>query len=178
MSWYNYENSLYHYLPNLYHFKSGFACFDLDWTLVQPKDTKFPRTYTDNYIMPKRIEKLKELIEKGYNIILFSNQKLSNKENLQFKLSRMADIIEKFNLQGIPLLLYMAVNDDKYRKPNTGMWDYFNLYMNSKGVKVSKEYSFYCGDAAGRVNDFSDSDKEFAKNIGIKFYIPEEVFHV
>ena len=39
-----------------------------------------------------------------------------------------------------------------------------------------KKNSFYCGDAAGRKNDFSDSDKNFAKNIGIEFYIPEKIF--
>ena len=35
---------------------------------------------------------------------------------------------------------------------------------------------FYCGDAAGRPQDYSDSDKIFAQNAGIKFYTPEELF--
>lgn len=42
--------------------------------------------------------------------------------------------------------------------------------------------SFYCGDAAGRPakgkrkKDFSDTDRKFAINIGIKFYTPEMYF--
>lgn len=44
--------------------------------------------------------------------------------------------------------------------------------------------SFYCGDAAGRPEnwapkkkkDFSCSDRLFAKNFGLKFYTPEEHF--
>jgi hypothetical protein len=42
--------------------------------------------------------------------------------------------------------------------------------------------SFYCGDAAGRPKtatkpkDFSDGDLKFAKNIGVAFRLPEEVF--
>ncbi|BAS74237.1 Os01g0737401, partial [Oryza sativa Japonica Group] len=31
-------------------------------------------------------------------------------------------------------------------------------------------------DAAGRENDHSDADKEFAKAIGLKFHVPEEYF--
>jgi bifunctional polynucleotide phosphatase/kinase len=42
--------------------------------------------------------------------------------------------------------------------------------------------SFYCGDAAGRKagkdqkKDFSDTDKAFAANLGVKFIVPEEYF--
>jgi len=36
--------------------------------------------------------------------------------------------------------------------------------------------SFYVGDFAGREGDKAASDKEFAENLGIKFYTPEEFF--
>jgi bifunctional polynucleotide phosphatase/kinase len=49
------------------------------------------------------------------------------------------------------------------------MWD--TLISNNVGVKINKEKSFFCGDAAGRKNgkvkDFSDSDLKFALNVGI-----------
>jgi bifunctional polynucleotide phosphatase/kinase len=49
------------------------------------------------------------------------------------------------------------------------MWDV--LVRNNGGVKINKEKSFFCGDAAGRKNgkvkDFSDSDLKFALNVGI-----------
>jgi DNA 3'-phosphatase len=44
--------------------------------------------------------------------------------------------------------------------------------------EFDKETSLFVGDAAGRPADFSDSDKEFAKNIGMKFCIPEDIFPI
>ena len=35
-----------------------------------------------------------------------------------------------------------------FRKPRPGIWEWLELRGN--GVKVEKEESFYCGDAAGR----------------------------
>ena len=72
----------------------------------------------------------------------------------------------------------MATNKDNLRKPDTGMWDFFVANLNS-GVAPNKEESFYVGDAAGRpgdIGDNSDSDKAFAANVGVKFYLPEEYF--
>lgn len=46
-------------------------------------------------------------------------------------------------------------------------------------VKVNKEVSLYCGDAAGRTQpkkDFNDTDLKFALNVGLKFYTPEQLF--
>ena len=43
-------------------------------------------------------------------------------------------------------------------------------------MTINKEESFFVGDALGRKSDFSDSDKVFAENIGIKWYSPEDIF--
>ena len=48
------------------------------------------------------------------------------------------------------------------------MW--WLLNRNNDKIEINLEKSFYCGDAAGRPKDFSDSDHKFALNIGIKFY--------
>ena len=59
-------------------------------------------------------------------------------------------------------------------------------YKND-GIEIDMKNSFYCGDAAGRIRtgqtgkkpgkkDFSCSDRLFAKNVGVKFYVPEELF--
>jgi bifunctional polynucleotide phosphatase/kinase len=45
-----------------------------------------------------------------------------------------------------------------------------------KNNNIDKEKSFYCGDAAGRVNDHSNDDILFSTNIGLKFYSPEMLF--
>ncbi len=63
---------------------------------------------------------------------------------------------------------------DVYKKPMTGMWEYFMKEFNTID-KLDTKASFYCGDAAGRPKsdtrkkDFSDSDLKFALNIGIPF---------
>jgi bifunctional polynucleotide phosphatase/kinase len=45
-----------------------------------------------------------------------------------------------------------------------------------KFIKKFNKSSFFVGDAAGRSDDFADSDLKFATNVGLKFYTPEEVF--
>ena len=70
---------------------------------------------------------------------------------------------------------------DKYRKPQSGMWDYF-VKNGNEGEKVDISKSVFVGDAAGRKKtpkrpaDHSDADKGFAINVGIPFKVPEEFF--
>lgn len=57
------------------------------------------------------------------------------------------------------------------QKPNRILFDtVVGTNMWSKGK------SFYVGDALGRPNDWSDSDKAFAQNVGIKVFAPEDIF--
>mmetsp|Transcript_16872 Transcript_16872/g.7999 ORF Transcript_16872/g.7999 Transcript_16872/m.7999 type:complete len:89 (+) Transcript_16872:149-415(+) len=75
----------------------------------------------------------------------------------------------------IPLVAFMAKNDDYYRKPCIGMW---NLFVELNG-EVDFQQSMYVGDAAGRSafnerkKDFTDTDFKFALNIGLEFQTPE-----
>ncbi|GBN65235.1 Bifunctional polynucleotide phosphatase/kinase [Araneus ventricosus] len=77
----------------------------------------------------------------------------------------------------------VSTGSGKYRKPNTGMWDYFVQKCN-QGMPVDIESSLYVGDAAGRPDnwapkkkkDFSCADRLFALNVGLKFLTPEEFF--
>ena len=41
---------------------------------------------------------------------------------------------------------------------------------------ADKQASFYVGDAAGRKGDHASSDREWAQNVGIPFYTPEQFF--
>ena len=79
-------------------------------------------------------------------------------------------------------MLVMVITEPGYnRKPNFRSWetmvDHFNIAR-----PVLRRKSFYCGYAAGRcppqvkVKDFSNSDLEYAENIGIKFVTPEIMF--
>ena len=71
---------------------------------------------------------------------------------------------------------------EKVRKPMTGMADFFRIDITDacrvlKTVPPIKlNWVYYCGDAAGRKNDFSDSDIKFAEKLHVEFKYPEEVF--
>lgn len=66
------------------------------------------------------------------------------------------------------------------RKPNIGMWENLiselDKFSGEVRGTVDIANSFYVGDAAGRKGDFSNSDRAFAKNVGIRFLTPEEYF--
>ncbi|CAI4048480.1 polynucleotide 3'-phosphatase SKDI_13G2850 [Saccharomyces kudriavzevii IFO 1802] len=71
---------------------------------------------------------------------------------------------------------------EKVRKPMTEMAEFFkrdiyNAYGTSESMPIIQlNWMYYCGDAAGRKNDFSDSDKNFAENLNVEFKYPEEIF--
>ncbi len=57
-------------------FREKMASFDYDWTLVSPKNGKtFPKSVDDwVWLYPNVIDKIKELYEDNYMIVIFSNQ--------------------------------------------------------------------------------------------------------
>ena len=147
------------------------AGFDLDWTLVRTIHGKFPKDVNDITLLPNRVSVLKELIKRGFTIVIFTNQKSTNEKKIQFNMERVTNGIR---LLGIPVIVLMSVSDDIFRKPSTGMWS-----VLSRMVPVKS--GFYCGDAAGRPQDFSDSDRKFGETVGreavgFKFYLPEQLF--
>ena len=81
----------------------------------------------------------------------------------------------------IPYLFLAATQDDSFRKPSKGMFTYLSTTLN-EDTKIDMDTSFYCGDAAGRPatkdrkKDFSDTDRVYAANTGLKFYTPEQYF--
>ncbi|HLX53594.1 MAG TPA: HAD-IIIA family hydrolase [Aquella sp.] len=146
------------------------ASFDLDWTLVKPRGTKFPKSISDNVIMQNRIAILKQYRDNGFTLVIFSNQKVTPREKLDYKLSRMDNVLQLFASEGLYFIFFVATDDDEYRKPDIGM--YAKLFTLCPNIKQG----FYCGDAAGRTSDFSDSDLKFADNCQLVFYTPEQVF--
>ncbi len=57
----------------------------------------------------------------------------------------------------------------------SGMWEMMKNEHNG-GLFIDNSSSFFVGDAAGRDNDFSCSDRKFAANAKIDFKTPEEFF--
>ncbi|PQE03755.1 hypothetical protein CJF30_00006436 [Rutstroemia sp. NJR-2017a BBW] len=94
----------------------------------------------------------------------------------------------------IPISIYAATEKDIYRKPRTGMWkELLEDYNIHQPADLNLQDSIFVGDAGGRhasvghPKDFSCSDRlvlcrlltsasNFAENVGIKFYTPEEYF--
>lgn len=149
------------------------AAFDLDFTLVEPKSgAKFPKDENDWKLSYDNIKnKLNELYKSGFCVIIFSNQKgLSSG-----KFSSPDVWIKKIKLIGehlkIPFRCFASIDSDIYRKPFPTLFN--NL---TKNININS-LSFFCGDAAGRKNDFSDTDRKFAVNCGLKFKVPEELFN-
>ena len=166
--WHRPVPSLFLYVSDGIVSTGNIAGFDLDWTLVRTFQGAWPKSPEDIELLPNRISTLKNLRTKGYTIVIFTNQKSTTENKINFNFQRMNNFINM--IPDIPIMLLMAVGDDIYRKPNTGM--YQTLQRMVPPIKTA----FYCGDASGRNQDFSDSDKMFAENVGIKFYLPEQIF--
>jgi len=168
-------------MPIIYNIKDAvyrekMVGIDYDWTLVNPKEAQtFPKDISDwKWYYPNVKEKVKQFYDDGYMIVIFTNQSKS------WKCEQIKIVAEEL---GIPLFVVIAMNRKEY-KPSTLM--FFSLFSDSlfsdtilnKDYKINKDESFYIGDAIGRKIDFSDSDKVFAQNIGIKCITPESIFHV
>ncbi|KAF8781717.1 bifunctional polynucleotide phosphatase/kinase-like [Argiope bruennichi] len=160
------------------------AAFDLDHTIICTQSGRvFPTSMDDWKIMYAEIPgRLKKLHAEGYKIVIFTNQKGISRgktSTTDFKL-KIRRIVQKL---GVPVQVMVSTGSGKYRKPNTGMWDYFVQKCN-QGMPVDIKSSLYVGDAAGRPDnwapkkkkDFSCADRLFALNVGLKFSTPEEFF--
>jgi len=159
------------------------ACFDLDKTLVHTKGScPFPRRPDDWVFFNDRVKaKLHELHDQKFKLVVFSNQagiqtRLDGVLATRLK-SRIDQILRAINL---PVDVFLATSKDRYRKPETGMWEFFmDKVMRDLGgeqLELDMRSSFFVGDAAGRHHDHSDSDKKFAENVGLRFMLPEEFF--
>ena len=151
-------------LNNAVH-REKMAAFDYDWTLVCPKDGKtFPSNIEDwEWLYSSIPQKIKNYYDDGFMIVIFTNQSKDWKHE-QIKL-----VLKTLD---IPVFVVVATEKCDY-KPNPYL---FNTFIGVN--KINKDKSFFIGDAIGRSGDFSNSDKDFAENIGVPCYCPEQVFHV
>lgn len=150
--------------------KMMIAAFDLDHTLIVPKSGNvFPISTKDwKFLYDFIPDKLRELNNEGYRLIVVTNQ--LNVDRVPFRL-KIEDVFSNFDF---PIELYAAITDDIYRKPRIGVWKFVG--------NVDREKSFFVGDSAGRraivgkKRDYSCCDRLFALNSGIRFFTPEEYF--
>lgn len=160
-------NTVVFFKHNKPYFRSKIAAFDLDHTLIKPIGAKtFSQDENDfifyNPLVPSIIQ---NYYDKGFMIMIITNQS----KNYKYKL------IENF-LKLIPTPLIVIIGNKEIRKPQQKLFNYlFQIFPTKNISNINFEKSFFIGDAAGNLGDFSDSDKEFAHNIGFKF-IPTNDF--
>lgn len=174
MSWDLLNNSVWIYKYDNIINKNNLLCFDLDETLITTKSgNKFAKSVNDWKFKKNVLTKLQNE-SKDNNIIIFSNQ-LKFKEDIKIKIK---NIIKELNLN---VYVFISIQNNTYRKPFIGMFQLMLKLLYNNDINLINNIS-YIGDAAGRLNDFSCSDRKFAYNIGyfydktINFYTPEEYF--
>ena len=153
--------------PDLTSTTGYLAIFDLDSTLVYSKKAFVRGGRGDFGFLPGRLEKLKELYDDEYSIIIVTNQKVRSEKEKNSRLERIEEIVEAI---GLPLSVYVALGDDKYRKPKPGIW---KEILITYGQPIE---AFFVGDADGQPGSHSDVDIGWAHNVGIPFYPVRDYF--
>lgn len=142
-----------------------YAIFDVDWTLIKPKDgRKFPQNIEDWMWLRESVpETIRKYHAHDYNIVFLTDQ------TKPWKVSMIENVIKDID---VPITCLIAMNK-AYHKQNP------SFFMDIiKTDVIDKTTSFFVGDAAGREGDWSRNDIDIAAKIGVKFYTPEEIFHL
>lgn len=108
-----------------------------------------------------------ECVHARYLLIIFTNQGGINLKKADSGKINKASRLDDFKLKveavmaalDLPVTLYAATEDDKYRKPRIGMWEEMADDYDLDAHGVVKEQSFLIGDAAGRDGDHAASDR-------------------
>ena len=149
-------------ISNKFRYRKKIIGLDFDHTIVKPKNNKtFPSNKDDwEWLRPNVREIIMDYYNKGYAIVVFTNQ------FRDFKKEQVKIVLDSI---GCPYKAYLAY-DKKIKKPSPFLFEQY------KRKNFDFDKSFYVGDAMGRVQDWSDSDKLFAINCGLKYKTPEELF--
>ena len=138
---------------------------DLDHTLITPKGKHvFPKTIDDWKWKDKTIvPKLKDMYNnKGYEIVIVSNQKKMTREEVKTKVQMIYDDLQ------LPFVFLSGHSDLYYRKPQLGLWEVLIEYIFKDINNIDYPSSIFVGD--------SIADLYFARNINIKFMHTELLF--
>ena len=147
---------------------------DLDDTLIQTASGKtFVEDPTDFRIRKNVIDALRKMKDNGMkHLFIVSNQggipEHISEKDFEAKMSAIRTFISNY------LELYVSAKwcasldkDNPRRKPNTGMLEEFWSIINH--YRYTKDDCLMIGDASGKPEDFSDSDKKTAENFGIDY---------
>lgn len=113
---------------------SKIASFDMDDTIIRVKSgAKFAKDAADWIFWhdTKIVEKMKQLADEGYKIVIFTNQNgislgKTQAAHIKTKIQNLSKTI------GVKLQAFIASADDKYRKPAITMWEMLSDKNNGK----------------------------------------------
>lgn len=144
------------------------AMFDLDDTLII--SNRRPKSSSDFTFMPDIKDHLISLVQQGIPIVIVTNQGGISHGNVKVLpritaiMQAMASFLHVDEKPPSILQCYVAGAYDIYRKPMTGLFEQYIWPTFPKAMHWS-----YVGDAAGRANDFSSTDRKFAYNVDLIF---------
>jgi len=129
---------------------------DLDHTLITPKGKHvFPKAIDDwKWKNEAIVPKLKEMYDKGYEIVIVSNQKKMTGEEVKTKATMIYDDLQ------LPFVFISGHSDLYYRKPQLGLWEVLIEYIFKDANNIDPS-SVFLGDSV--------ADLYFARNTNIKF---------
>lgn len=159
------------------------AAFDFDNTLAwSDSGLIFMRTANDwvpTVASVDLISFLQSLTKDAWTIVIFTNQLQNDPEFTRKSLERIDNFILQLQgqVENFHPHVYVSIANDGYRKPARGMWV---MFARTLPLAISTA-SFYCGDAAGATHQnplywWADFDSAFARNTGLTFYTPDELF--
>lgn len=165
---------------------------DFDNTVITTKSGNIYASDEHDYMaaFPHQtiIRTLSKYRKEGYNLVFFSNQSnisrgLHTRDQVQFRFTNGLKLFDP-EIMSYTQIFIATHKNDYYRKPFSGMWEAYKELNGIRESDIDMDNSFYVGDAAGRVKskqykkDFSSSDRSFAHNCDLNFYIPEHFFKI
>lgn len=173
--------------------KARVAFFDADSTIrVSKSGAVTANNPTDVNVLPFAAQEIKRLAGEGYVIAVVSNQGGvgAGIQTLATAEKALALAISKLRKLGAPVHYFdFAETNDHFRKPMTGMAELLDDKITTKcGEGIDLSQSFMVGDSGykkdvdgphpdGRpADDFSNSDRLFAENLGVPFHEPTDYF--
>lgn len=141
-------------------YTKNFAIFDFDHTIVKPKNGKpFPSDKNDWEFNRKCVPNKLRDVSKTHQMVIVTDQ------SKPFKIEMIRNVVKEL---GINFNIVIGL-EKEYKKPDN------RFFLKCMPEFKAKDYDFFVGDAAGRIEDWSDVDKNFAKNIGVEF-IPTDIY--
>jgi len=160
------------------------AAFDFDWTLWKTKSgAVFTKNKDDFEILDDTLPSRFAALSKTHKIVIFSNQHgvAQGKCNIQDVMYRVESVMDTLLGDDVSCTVFLVLEHNLCRKPRRGMFDLFLKHFHDR--EIDYDGSFFVGDAAGRPahpeagkekKDHSSADYLFARNIGFRFFLPED----